>query len=212
MRKSSWRTLVMGVIVAVVINIGLFAIIPHLAQQTVDIPLPLRRQKVKLFKQPLEKLPAPQLKQTKAVVQKAVPRPSLIQAPSLKFEAPQLRAVLPEPELVMTFALVTADVTVSQDYFDVEQLDHSPTLSYQMVPIYPYRAKRMNLHGHVKIGFHVSSDGMVSNVQILESEPQGIFDDAVLRAVVKWRYQPGEIMGESVTTRMVKTIVFNLEE
>lgn len=212
MKKSSWRTLLVGVVVAIIVNIGLFAIIPQLAQKPAENPLPLRRQKVQLFKSPLEEPPPVAKKIIKPVEQKIVPRPSIMPAPSLNIETPQLHAVLPEPDLNMTYAAVSAGIPQSNGFFEADQLDQLPTLSYQVAPIYPYRAKRMNMHGHVKISFQVASDGTVNQVEILESEPQGIFDDAVLQAVAKWRYQPGELMGESVTTRMVKTIVFNLEE
>ncbi len=70
----------------------------------------------------------------------------------------------------------------------------------------------MNISGYVKVQFDVGRDGRVGAMQIIESVPPGVFDNAVLQVVPKWQFQPGEIMGDQVVTRMVKKIVFNLED
>lgn len=56
-------------------------------------------------------------------------------------------------------------------------------------PNYPYYAQSNRLEGEVKIRFDVGADGKVEKLWILTSEPQHLFDDAVIAAVAKWRFE-----------------------
>jgi protein TonB len=46
----------------------------------------------------------------------------------------------------------------------------------------------------------VGIDGKPSKLKIIQSVPKGIFDDAGIAAVQKWRFKPGILGGESVPT------------
>ncbi len=52
--------------------------------------------------------------------------------------------------------------------------------------------------GHVIVAFHVDRLGRTSNVRIAQSEPAGFKDDAVIRAISRWRFRPlledGQVM------------------
>jgi len=198
---------------ALLVNLGLFTLIPLLVRNDVPRELPLRLQPVRIFQeQPPEPVNQQQLPQVEEkppepiqTPQPAMPSaPRLIQAPELSFSMPQATV-----QLHTGFAPVSAAPT---DIFNLQDLDRAPVLSHQIPPQYPYRARRMNISGEVRIQFEVGRDGSVSQIEILESAPPGVFDDAVLAAVSRWRFQPGELMGDAVRTRMTRTIVFNLEE
>lgn len=45
--------------------------------------------------------------------------------------------------------------------------------------------------GSVKVRLSVAADGSVSKVDILEANPKGIFDKAVMRTLTRWKYEPG---------------------
>lgn len=213
MGKASLRIYVGALLLALVVNFGLFALIPQLAQQQEDRCEPLRRQRVSWFREPLpetlaeEQPPPPEEKKppppTPKPVSQALPR--LLQAPDLAL-AP------PEPALQLTTGCAVAPLAPLAGSYQLEDLDRAPVLSYQAPPLYPYRAKRLNISGKVKIAFEVGVDGQVGAIRIIESEPPGIFDEAVLTAVRQWRFHPGELLGDKVATRMSRTIVFNLEE
>jgi protein TonB len=44
--------------------------------------------------------------------------------------------------------------------------------------------------GHVRVRLSIASDGSVTHVEILESQPRGTFDRSVLTATQAWRYAP----------------------
>src|SRR5690606_23492333 len=56
------------------------------------------------------------------------------------------------------------------------------------------------VRGHVIVAFDVDRYGRTSDVRVAQSEPAGLKDDAVVRAVRRWRFRPRIEDGE-VTTR-----------
>ena len=199
---------------ALLVCFCLFALIPQLAQHEVPRDLPVRRTVARLYTEPP---PEPEIppKQKKVEEEKqqllqnlqpkVSPKPYLLQAPELDFLPPDVNL-----QMATGVALVPpADLS---GIYRAGDLDRAPILSFHVKPLYPYRAKRMNISGHIKIQFDVGNDGTVGAMRILESVPPGVFDDAVLQVVQKWQFKPGEIMGDQVVTRMVKKIIFNLED
>jgi protein TonB len=94
--------------------------------------------------------------------------------------------------------------------FDSVDLDQAPTAVMQVPPEYPFKAREQNLEGYVAVKFLVKPDGSVGNVNILKSQPEGAFDDAVRTALFRWKFQPGRINGEAVASWVVTTLRFDL--
>jgi len=59
-----------------------------------------------------------------------------------------------------------------------------------VAPNYPPALRRDHIEGRVKAQIKLNIDGRIEDIKILESEPAGIFDQAVLDAVTQWRIQP----------------------
>ena len=59
-------------------------------------------------------------------------------------------------------------------------------------PKFPPQAIRADIHsGSVTVKFTVETDGSVSNAVVTDAQPRrGVFDDAALRAVLKWKFKP----------------------
>lgn len=45
--------------------------------------------------------------------------------------------------------------------------------------------------GSVKVRLSVAADGSVTKVDILEANPKGVFEKAVTRTLMRWKYEPG---------------------
>lgn len=56
-------------------------------------------------------------------------------------------------------------------------------------PKYPRRAKMRQQEGHVKLMFVIGEDGYVYNVKIVESTPEGVFEESALRAIKRWQFR-----------------------
>jgi TonB family protein len=63
--------------------------------------------------------------------------------------------------------------------------------------------------GHVLVRINITETGRVSDVEVLESEPAGTFDDAALDAVRKWVYEPRKENGVAVASTAKAKLVFD---
>jgi TonB family protein len=60
------------------------------------------------------------------------------------------------------------------------------------MPSYPIKARRNDYHfGRVLLGYDVTADGSVKNVQVLSAYPVQVYTRTAVRAVEQWRYMPG---------------------
>lgn len=80
-------------------------------------------------------------------------------------------------------------------------------------PDYPQRALSRGLEGWVQVQFTISETGAVIDPIVIDSSPKGIFDDAAIKAVSRWRYNP-KVEGAVAVQRVgVQTIIrFTLED
>ncbi|HEX5057272.1 MAG TPA: energy transducer TonB [Gammaproteobacteria bacterium] len=79
---------------------------------------------------------------------------------------------------------------------------------------YPQRAIRRNIEGFVTVKFIVTKTGDVdeNSIQITQAEPEEIFNDSVISAVKKYKFQPRVVNGVAVDTKDVeKKVVFKLQ-
>ncbi|HEU4365214.1 MAG TPA: energy transducer TonB [Candidatus Krumholzibacteria bacterium] len=94
--------------------------------------------------------------------------------------------------------------------FESYELDQPPRPVVKTPPAYPFRAREQGVEGVVQVKILVNADGSVGQVLIMESRPQDTFDDAVLKAVPNWRFEPGVIGGKRVTAWVVTALRFQL--
>jgi len=78
-----------------------------------------------------------------------------------------------------------------------------------VAPDYPESARRRNISGWVEVVFTVTPRGTVSDAEIRSSSPEDVFDDAALRAVRQWRFEPATKDGEAVATRTMVRLKFD---
>jgi protein TonB len=78
-------------------------------------------------------------------------------------------------------------------------------------PDYPPRALSRGIQGWVIVEFTISATGTVKNPRVVDSS-NSIFDDAALKAISRWRYNPKVEEGVAVERVGVQTkLVFQLE-
>ena len=77
-------------------------------------------------------------------------------------------------------------------------------------PKYPARATSRRIEGWVKIEFMVTTAGTVSNPSVVAASPPGIFDEAALDTITRWKFKPKMVNGNPVNQRAVQTITFKL--
>jgi protein TonB len=92
-----------------------------------------------------------------------------------------------------------------------DQLDNSPRTRFQVAPVYPFQAKSSGQNGEVMVEFVVDESGNVLNPRVVSSSDRA-FEENTLRAVAKWKFEPGRRDGRTVRFRMSVPVVFKLGE
>jgi TonB family protein len=75
-------------------------------------------------------------------------------------------------------------------------------------PAYPKQALEDGVQGSVRVRITVDTDGRVKSAEIIESTPAGVFDEATLAAVKRWRFKPAEVNGRAVEASTLQSLVF----
>lgn len=198
------------VLFALIVNMILFSLIPNLIARGVGKSDFQNYSSINIIK---FKAPEPEVEPPPEKPPEQEKKPEPLKKPELsKPKRNELRLEMPtidfeiNPRLAGTIPVVNLNRPFSEG-----ELDSIPVPTYKMAPQYPYRAKRLNISGHVKVRFLVTREGNIKNIEIVEAEPIGMFEKSVMKALASWRYSPGELTGEKVDTIVSTTIVFNLE-
>lgn len=88
-----------------------------------------------------------------------------------------------------------------------------PTFREMSPPKFPSSAKNAGVSGRVDVEVQVGVDGRVKDVEVVRSEPQGVFDEAAVAAVYKWTFNPAidDATGKPVEGRVLVPITFEAD-
>ncbi|HEY2591341.1 MAG TPA: energy transducer TonB [Steroidobacteraceae bacterium] len=80
-----------------------------------------------------------------------------------------------------------------------------PQRTRYVAPEYPEQALDQHISGSVTVEFTIDKRGRPSNVHVVDSTPEDVFDRAATKAVTGWRYKPAVFDGvpTEVPTRMI---------
>jgi protein TonB len=149
---------------------------------------PQKPQKEKILTKPKVNIPRPEQ-----------PRVTASQVQPLSFDLPV--------DLSATSALGDALVsgyggrTISTNVIPLVRID----------PLYPRGARMRKKEGYVKLEFTITEFGTVKDIEVVEAQPPGIFDDAATRALSKWKFRPKLEENKPVEQRALLKIKFKLD-
>ncbi len=76
---------------------------------------------------------------------------------------------------------------------------------------YPTRASQRDITGWVEVTFTVTKSGETADIEILQAEPEKIFEISAIEAVKKWTFEPRQYQGEPIDQRTTARLVFDLQ-
>ena len=91
------------------------------------------------------------------------------------------------------------------------EVDQPPRYLRTVPPQYPYLAKRDGVEGKVLLRFVVDLEGMVRDAEVVKAEPAGVFEEAALKAIERYRFRPAVKDGKTVMCNAAMTIAFVLD-
>lgn len=196
---------------AVLVNGFLFLLLPLLTQQRPSLPEMTQPVAVHLVRVREEPPPPPDR-------EPPAPEPEEPQKIQELFTHDLLRAKVAPIEMdpipfrvELNPRLLGGPQLAFKPFYEAGELDRAPAPIVKTPPVYPYKAKRLEIEGFVRVKFLVDEAGTVSRISVLDSSPQGVFDDSVLRILPSWKFSPGKVLGEPVASWVVTTIRFELK-
>jgi protein TonB len=155
-------------------------------------------------------------KETPAPPSGEEPLPSAVPRDAIAMDAPRAPTTIDRDARVIEggpigFEGLDAKTLSSIQIVDASHLDGEPRARFQPPPQYPYAMKNSGVDGNVLVEFVVDETGRVMNPRVVRSSHLE-FEDSAVRAVAKWRFEPGMHNGRAVRFRMSVPIVFHLNE
>ncbi len=108
--------------------------------------------------------------------------------------------------LVVPLGTINASST-PEDGFSLLSAEGELAPTVKVAPVYPAAARRDKLEGYVLVEFTVAATGRVEDARVIEAEPAGVFDQAALDAVAKFRYKPRVEDGQAVASPGIRNRV-----
>jgi TonB family protein len=128
---------------------------------------------------------------------------------------PEATAAADDQEATATQAAATADsdeAAAQGTPLEPEPVPISSlTRTRYVAPKYPRGAERRGESGWVDIIFTITVDGTVKDAEVRESMPEGVFDQAAVRAAERWEFEPVIEDGRTVEKRAGVRLMFALE-
>ena len=102
-------------------------------------------------------------------------------------------------------------VAVDLNYYTAREVDEHPKSLMQIVPDYPEEADRQRASGIVHLKLKIEESGMVSDIEVMDARPPGMFDQASLAAFRDARFSPAKKAGRPVRSLIVIEVQFDYE-
>jgi protein TonB len=220
---------IVGLLTVLVVLLHLLAVVWLLQPTEPDnVTKPLKVMEVALISEPSPKAEiAPPAPPKKVPPKKKAVKPPVKKEPVInkKVERPKPQLVADEPSPVQPSpsdsvqkSETSVSSTASTNKSTKTGNGEAPTkaVSSGVVPLlrvkpkYPMRAASRHIEGWVKIEFTVSPTGTVTNANVVGASPSGIFDEAALDAIKKWKFKQKIVNGNAVTQRAVQVLKFTL--
>ena len=78
----------------------------------------------------------------------------------------------------------------------------------RVAPVYPAHLRRAGIGGSVNVAFVINPAGGVQDARVLESDNKGL-EQAALKAIKQWKFTPGQLNGQPVSSRHTQLLSFN---
>jgi periplasmic protein TonB len=158
--------------------------------------------------------PPPVVTATPPPKPKLKPRPTPKPAPKPKPPpplAPPAPAPVVPPPAVTTPASAAA-LTVPAPEPVIVPASTRATSRRNPKPDYPTLAKRRGWQGKVLLEVEVLSDGTPGKIQVAASSGREVLDNAAIKAVKRWLFEPARRDNTPISTTLNLSIVFKLEQ
>jgi protein TonB len=122
-------------------------------------------------------------------------------------DLPENRRVIPKPAEVDPAS--KPEVGLSKTSAPVGETKPARAIK-QSAPQFPVQAMRRRVEGWVELEFTIDTNGSVTSVTVLRSQPKKVFDREAIKAIQKWKFEPALKNGEAVMSQGRRRLEFRL--
>jgi len=91
-----------------------------------------------------------------------------------------------------------------------DTVDQAPRAVYQAPVTFPARARAQGIKGYVVFSLLIGITGEIEQMEIVESYPEGVFDEAATQGINQWKFEPAVYQGQAVRAWAKQRIRFDL--
>lgn len=180
-------------------SLGLFWVMWHLISAPIDVDI---KEAVRIEFQRMRQESQVESKRKEKVVRE--PPPVTPELPQMAFSSGNVDSNVAKMGANVEVKLSGMKMTGGSDR------DTIPLV--RIPPEYPMRALNRGIEGWVVVQFTITPTGTVKDAIVIDSQPKRIFDDAAIKAILRYRYNPKVVDGVAVERVGVQQkISFQLE-
>jgi protein TonB len=205
----------LSILFAMIVTASLFVTLPLLTQLKPTSHTQTNTQPVLI---PYTKPSPPPSEERDEVTKQTPMEREIVREETRTKRVPQLVG-LPRGDAAIGPGVIKIDVTPRIEAFPItapptytpDEVDQPPGVLRAFPLQYPYLAQRDNVEGWVMLGFTVDTEGVAKDIEVVASEPAGVFEKAALKAVARYKFKPATKDGEAVSCRIKQRILFELD-
>jgi protein TonB len=102
-------------------------------------------------------------------------------------------------------------VAVDLTYYSAREVDVHPRALHPIAPDYPEEAERQRLSGSLRLRLKLEESGQVSEIEVVEANPPGFFNQSALAAFHNARFSPAQKNGRPVRALVIIEVKYDYE-
>ena len=107
-----------------------------------------------------------------------------------------------EMEVVNVAPQAQVDISIGTGTMATGDGEYLPIV--KVAPIYPRRAQTRGITGYCIVEYTVTTSGAIRDPQAVDCQPSGVFDQASIKASLKFKYKPRVVDGEPIEVAGVR--------
>ena len=103
------------------------------------------------------------------------------------------------------------DINISTSGMSTGDGEYLPIV--KVAPIYPRRAQTRGINGYCIVEYTVTTSGAIRDPKAIDCQPSGVFENASVKASLKFKYKPRIVDGEAIEVAGVRNkFTYELEQ
>jgi protein TonB len=99
-------------------------------------------------------------------------------------------------EVVNVAPQASVDISISSTGMATGDGEYLPIV--KVAPIYPRRAQTRGITGYCIVEYTVTTSGAIRDPVAVDCQPEGVFEQASVKAALKFKYKPRVVDGEAI--------------